>query len=139
MGPGGNSPRYLPTSSGAGHLIFVNGTTLFAIPFDPAKLETRGTAVPVVNDVAHDYATTGQFAFSPAPSGHGTLIYRTARSGAVMMTLQWIDPSGKKEPLRAKPGIYSWPSLSPDASGWRCLSARAAGLMFGFTIRNATP
>ena len=23
-----------------------------------------------------------------------------------MMTLQWVDPTGKKEPLRAKPGVY---------------------------------
>ena len=30
------------------------------------------------------------------------------------MTLQWVDPTGKKEPLRAKPGVYRYPSLSPD-------------------------
>ena len=30
------------------------------------------------------------------------------------MTIQWIDPSGKKEPFLAKPGAYSDPNLSPD-------------------------
>src|SRR4029450_4676427 len=29
---GGQSPRYVPTSSGVGHLVYVNNATLFAIP-----------------------------------------------------------------------------------------------------------
>ena len=31
---GGASPRYLATANGAGHLVYVNTGTLFAIPFD---------------------------------------------------------------------------------------------------------
>ena len=31
-----------------------------------------------------------------------------------MMTFQWLDATGKKEPLRAKAGVYSNPQLSPD-------------------------
>jgi WD40 repeat protein len=120
---GGNSARYLPTSiarpEGMGHLVYVNNATLFAIPFDVDKLETRGTAVPVLDDVAISNATSaGQFDFSSAPSGHGTLVYRRA-SGRAPVTLQWVDatgqPSGKTEPLRAKPGAYGgFLSLSPD-------------------------
>jgi len=30
------------------------------------------------------------------------------------MTFQWVDANGKKEPLRAKPGAYSNPHVSPD-------------------------
>jgi serine/threonine protein kinase len=51
---GGSSPRYLPTSNGAGHLVYVNKATLFAIPFDLDKLETRGMAVPVLGDVVYE-------------------------------------------------------------------------------------
>lgn len=52
---------------------------------------------------------------SPAPSGHGTLIYRTASGGgAGLKTLQWVDSNGKIEQLRVKPGRYTNPSLSPD-------------------------
>ena len=51
---GGASPRYLATSNGAGHLVYVNKATLFAIPFDLDTLETRGTAVPVLDDVAYE-------------------------------------------------------------------------------------
>jgi len=49
---GGTSPRYLATSNGAGHLVYLNKSTLFAVPFDLDKLETRGTAFPVLDDVA---------------------------------------------------------------------------------------
>jgi len=114
---GGASPRYLATPGGAGYLIYGNKATLFAIPFDLGKLETRGTAVPVLDDVAYNAMVgSGQFDLSWAPSGHGTLVYRRASSGSAsaMMTLEWVDPSGKKEPLRAKPGAYEGPSLSPD-------------------------
>ncbi len=109
---GGQSPRYLPTSSGAGHLVYVNNATLFAIPFDLEKLETHGAAVPVLDDVAYQSPSgTGQFDVSRT----GTLVYRRASGGASgMETLQWVDPSGQKEPLQAEPGVYRFPSLSPD-------------------------
>jgi len=109
---GGQSPRYLPTSGRAGYLIYVNKAALFAIPFDLDKLETRGTAVPVLDDVAYEASSgIGQFDFSRT----GTLVYRRASSsGAGLMTMQWVDPTGRKEPLRAKPGVYSYLSLSPD-------------------------
>jgi serine/threonine-protein kinase len=109
---GGQSPRYLPTSSGVGHLVYVNKATLFAIPFDPDTLETRRAAVPVLNDVAYQSNSgTGQFDVSRT----GTLVYRRAGGGVSgMATLQWVDPSGKTEPLLAKPGAYVFASLSPD-------------------------
>jgi Tol biopolymer transport system component len=31
-----------------------------------------------------------------------------------LTTLQWVDTTGKKEPLGAKPGDYGDPALSPD-------------------------
>ena len=110
---GGQSPRYLPTSGGAGHLVYVNKATLFAVPFDPDKLETRGTAVPVLDDVADEpWFSAGQFDFSRT----GTLVYRRAGGDAARMrTVEWVDPTGKKEPLLAKPGHYNYLSISPDA------------------------
>jgi Tol biopolymer transport system component len=109
---GGASPRYLPTSGGAGHLVYVNKATLFAIPFDLDKLETHGTAVPVLDDVAYQTTTgTGQFDVART----GTLVYRRASGGAsAMTTLQWVDPTGTRAPLRAQPGVYQNPRLSPD-------------------------
>ena len=61
--------RYLPT----GHLIYTNRSTMFAVPFDLDARETRGTAVPVLNDIAYDPAAgMPQFGISR----DGTLVYR---------------------------------------------------------------
>ncbi len=114
MVQGGASPRYLATANGAGHLLYVNQATLFAIRFDLNTLTTRGTAVPVVDDVAHEtLGGVGQFDVSRT----GTLVYRKAIGGASSLTtLQWVDATGRKEPLPAKPGAYQDLSLSPDGT-----------------------
>jgi serine/threonine protein kinase len=110
---GGARPRYIATPGASGHLIYNNKATLFAVPFDLDKLETRGTAVPALDDVAYNNAGTGLFDFSWSPNGHGTLVYRRG-SASAMTTLQWVDPSGKKEMLGAKPGGYASFGISPD-------------------------
>ena len=111
---GGQSPRYLATSDRTGHLVYVNRDTLFAVPFDLDTLETRGTAVPVLDDVAYAGSVgTGHFDVSRT----GTLVYRRAGGGAARLTtLQWVDPLGKKESLLAKPGVYGNAILSPDGT-----------------------
>jgi serine/threonine protein kinase len=114
---GGMSARYLATSKGAGFLIYNNKATLFAVPFNPDNLETRGTAVPILDDVGYSGRNgAGQFNFSGAPSGHGTLVYRKDdRRESGRETVQWVDPTGKRETLPSKPALYSnYPRLSPD-------------------------
>ncbi|MGD1072617.1 MAG: protein kinase [Bryobacteraceae bacterium] len=107
---GGTSPRYLATQNGAGYLLYTNRATLFAVPFDPDKLETRGTAAPMLDDVAH----------SPVGSAHleisrtGALVYRRGGGDTGLLTVTWIEGAGKTEPLLAKPGLYDRPELSPD-------------------------
>jgi Tol biopolymer transport system component/predicted Ser/Thr protein kinase len=105
---GGTALAYVPT----GHLLFINKSTLFAVPFDLKGLETRGTPVPVLDDV-------GYVANTNAPdlslSRNGTLVYRAGASGvAATSTLEWIEASGKRSPLLSKPGVYSAPRISPD-------------------------
>jgi len=114
---GGTNGRYLPTSAGAGHLVYLNKGTLFAIPFDLDKLETRGAAVPVVDDVAYDAQTrTTQLDFSRT----GSFVYRKGGVGnsSLLTTMQWVyptdGPAAKREPLRAKAAIYLSPNVSPD-------------------------
>jgi len=109
---GGATPRFLSTASGVGHLVYVTGATLFAVPFDLNTRTTRGTAVPIVDDVAHEQqAGVGQFDVSRT----GTLVYRRGIGGtSALTTLARMDASGKREPLQAKPGNYSDVRLSPD-------------------------
>ena len=115
--PGGTSARYLATANRSGYLVYTNKETLFAVPFDVDRLETRGTAVPVLDDVAYQ-ALSGGAQFDVSPSG--TLVYRKGGGSSAEAIIQWLIPSGdgtaKKEPLRSKPGIYNSPRLSPDGT-----------------------
>jgi serine/threonine protein kinase/Tol biopolymer transport system component len=106
---GGTFGRYLPS----GHLIYVNRGTLFAVPFDPDRLEMRGTPSPALNQVGYSTLNgTAQLDFSQT----GTLIYRSGEAGSGLLTVQWLDAAGKSQPLLAKPDAYQRPNLSPDGN-----------------------
>jgi serine/threonine-protein kinase len=107
---GGTFPRYLATQNGAGYLLYTNRATLFAVPFDPDKLETHGTAVPMLDDVTHSQVGSAHMEISRT----GALVYRRGGGDAGMLTVTWIEGGGKTEPLLAKPGLYDRPELSPD-------------------------
>jgi Tol biopolymer transport system component len=108
---GGYFGRYLPTSDSTGHLVYVHDGVLFAVPFDPARLELRGTAVPVVEDLAADpNSGAGQFSFSRS----GSLVYRTGKVSAQSWPVWWLDNSGKTQPLIATSSFYMFPRVSPD-------------------------
>jgi Tol biopolymer transport system component len=102
----GTFGRYLAN----GYLTYVNQGTLFAVDFDVERMEVRGTAVPVLADVA--YSSTFGFAQMDV-SRTGTLVYRRSLGGGQFIA-NWIDETGRTEPLLTKPGHYIWPRLSPD-------------------------
>jgi serine/threonine-protein kinase len=108
---GGYYGRYLP----AGYLVYVHQGVLFGVKFDPAKLQASGAPVPILQDVAANPTTGGgQFDFSWGPSGHGTFVYAAGKSTAQAWQVDWLDSSGKMQPLLATPGAYGLPRLSPD-------------------------
>ena len=103
---GGTFGRYLAS----GHLVYVNGGTLFAVPFDPGTLTVGGIAVPVLEEVAYSTADgSAQFDFSQT----GMFTYRTA-GRAELFTVQWLDDKGTTQPLLEKPATYTRPRVSPD-------------------------
>jgi Tol biopolymer transport system component/tRNA A-37 threonylcarbamoyl transferase component Bud32 len=104
---GGTFGRYLPS----GHLVYVNGGTLFAVPFDVDRLEVHGTPAPVLDRVDYNSAQgSAQLDFSR----NGTLIYRSGGAGGGLLTVAWLDGAGKSRSLITKPGHYGRPSVSPD-------------------------
>ncbi len=104
---GGYHGHYLPS----GHLIFVHQGTLFGVKFDLAKLEALGAPVPIVKDVAGDPLTgDGQFDVS----GSGTFVYHAGKTSRQGLEIDWLDSSGKLQPLVSAPGSYMNPSFSPD-------------------------
>jgi hypothetical protein len=127
---GGTSARYLATSSGSGYLVYAHKSTLFAVPFDLAHFETRGTPVPVLDDVGFNPRTyESQFDVSRT----GTMVYwRAGGSTEVMTTIQWVDAAGKKEPLVSKPGGFQSVRLSPD--GGRLAAGVSAGGAFDIRV-----
>jgi len=99
--------RYLPT----GHLIYGARNALFAIAFDPDKLEVSGGPVPVLEGVyLQDWP---QYAVSDS----GTLAYIPGKTIAESgRTIAWVNRDGKEELLPASPNFYSAPRLSPDGT-----------------------
>ena len=90
-----------------GDLTYVNQGALFAVPFDLEQRTLRGTAVPVLDDVA--YSPTFGFAQVDV-ARNGTLVYRRQPGFTVMS----IDSSGGAQPLLSRPGPYVFPKLSPN-------------------------
>jgi Tol biopolymer transport system component len=108
---GGYFGRYLPTGDSTGHLVYVHEGVLFAVPFDPARLELRGAAVSLLEDLASDpNSGAGQFSYSMT----GTFVYRTGNVSAQSWTVWWLDSAGKTKPLIATPSVYVAPRFSPD-------------------------
>jgi serine/threonine-protein kinase len=106
---GGYFGRYLPS----GHLIYIHQGTLFAMPFDPQRLETRGTPVPIQQEIAGNTTNGGgQIDFSRT----GTLVYLSGKSTAEVRTIAWLDAAGKKVPLITPQGAVLSPRLSPDGT-----------------------
>jgi len=108
---GGTFGRYLATSNGAGHLVYVNRGTLFAVGFDLERLEVRGMPVPLLEDVAGNAASGGgQYDVAR----NGTLVYLSGKASTESWPIAWLDSTGKTQPLVATPGPYFTPRFSPD-------------------------
>jgi Tol biopolymer transport system component/tRNA A-37 threonylcarbamoyl transferase component Bud32 len=97
--------------SHSGHLLYMRDEAVFAIRFDHRKLETRGTAVPVQEDVAWN-ASDGLGAFAVSPNG--TLVYLSAAAWNVPSRVVWTDRAGREEQAIPQANAFAEPRLSPD-------------------------
>ncbi|HUQ20886.1 MAG TPA: protein kinase [Gemmatimonadaceae bacterium] len=104
-----------------GHLLYALDNAIFAVPFDPEKLEVYGTPVPVESDVDWT-ATDGLGAY--AVSANGTLVYLKASEWNVERRVVWVDRSGKEEPAFPREGAFAEPRLSPDGR-WIAITVTA--------------
>jgi Tol biopolymer transport system component/predicted Ser/Thr protein kinase len=110
VGRGGFSPRYLAVSTRPGYLIYLHQSTLFAAPFEPARLVLTGAPTPILDDVSSASSAGGDFAFAQ----NGTFVYLAGKGLQTGWSISWVDRSGKTEPLHAPPGLYQNPHFSPD-------------------------
>ncbi|MBI3207808.1 MAG: protein kinase, partial [Candidatus Solibacter usitatus] len=103
----GSYPRFLMS----GHVAYINSSTLFAVPFDLDRLEAKGAAFPLVENVAF---REGRAHALYDVSRNGTLVYYNSSSvGLEGAILQWVDAAGRGDPLPGVAGA-SRSRLSPD-------------------------
>jgi serine/threonine-protein kinase len=106
----GMYPRYLPS----GHLVYVTKGTLFAVPFDPDRLEVQGTATPLQEVSSNVNLGSAQLDFSRS----GILAYRIGGTEG-LRTIQWLDGAGKTVSFATEPAFYSLLIYRPTATAWR--------------------
>ena len=99
--------RYTPS----GHIVFMQGSALFAVPFDRQRLEILGPAGQVIDGVKSDSSIgSAQLAVSEA----GTLAYLPGQDLFDARPIAWMDRQGIVTSLRAVPAHWSNPEFSPD-------------------------
>lgn len=105
---GASMARYVPAT---GHLIYAQTGTLFAVPFDVERLQTRGPATPVVQGVL-GVRSSGVVYFTI--SDNGSLAYLPGATTGEERRIVRYDREGKVETLPAPPRDYGDIVLSPD-------------------------
>jgi Tol biopolymer transport system component len=106
---GGTSPRYLPS----GHLVYIRGSQILAVPFDAAKLEVTGAPV-VVESGGWMNRGSGGAMFDVANTG--TAVFAGEEFDAMFgtITIGWLDRKGAIAPLLDTMRAYQALALSPD-------------------------
>jgi len=100
-------PHYAPT----GHLIFVQGDSVLAAPFDPKTVSVTGPAVTLLKGVwISSWTGYADFAFSDT----GTLVYLSGGPNPNKASLVSVDRAGKSSALIDQPRAYRLPRVSPD-------------------------
>ena len=86
---GASQAQYVPS----GHLVYVAAGALWAVAFDLARMETTGTASPVVSQVVTLPTGTAEFDIAR----DGTLVYVAGGAEASPRTLVWVDRQGHEQ------------------------------------------
>jgi serine/threonine protein kinase/Tol biopolymer transport system component len=105
----GTDARYLPT----GHIVYAFGSNLFAIRFNLSALRVVGGAVSFPESVYSGHPP--QYGVSDS----GTLVYIPATNnagGTPMSSLEWVDKSGKEEPIQAESRNFFEARISPEGT-----------------------
>ncbi len=106
---GAHYARYIRS----GHLLYAQGTKLFAVPFDVDRLEVRGQPVAVVDGVM-GFEVSGASLFDVSDSG--TLSYIPGQLASQEVPMLWMRRNGTTTPMRAEPRDWRDPRISPDGT-----------------------
>ncbi|MFN7934938.1 MAG: protein kinase [Bryobacteraceae bacterium] len=108
-----SNAQFVPLTPGAskGHLLFARNDTLFAQPFDGARLSSIGDPVPLADHIVQAEAYA-KYYFTTSRNGH--LLYRAATGEASQ--LAWLDRAGNLISQIDAGLNFASISLSPDGS-----------------------
>jgi serine/threonine-protein kinase len=104
---GGFFGRYTPS----GHIVYVENSALFAVPFDRQRLKILGPPRRVVDGVKSDSSRGGA---QLAVSETGMLAYLPGQNPFDARPIAWMDRQGTLASLRDVPAHWSNPVFSPD-------------------------
>ncbi|MBA3231929.1 MAG: protein kinase [Acidobacteria bacterium] len=104
---GGTHALYAAT----GHILFLRGASLFAVPFDVTRLVTTGSPVPVLDGIRSEQSGPGQVALA----SDGTLAYVEGGPAWIGRPV-WVTRDGAATPVGMPTGSYAQLRLSPDGS-----------------------
>ena len=144
---GGSHAHYVPSGPGSprrseregGHLVYAAGGTLRAVPFDLARLETRGTPVTGRPDVV----TTINGGVDAVVAGNGTLVYVPGqRTGPRVPSCGWTARAARRR-FRSRRARISFPRCHPMArASWCSQTIRSttsgSGISVGTTLTRLT-
>jgi Tol biopolymer transport system component len=92
-----------------GHLLYLRSQALMAQPFNAAKRELTGEAVPIAESIANPQNYRhGDFSISQ----EGTLVYQTGETGLSQGV--WLDGDGRGQGKLGEPAAIDGLRLSPD-------------------------
>jgi Tol biopolymer transport system component len=107
----GDDGRYLPT----GHLVYVVGGTVFAVPFDVARLEVTGGPVPIIEGVRRA-SLSGLAELDISPAGSVVYVPGPPSTAAANVSLGIVNRTGGLiEILKLAGAEYDHPRISPHA------------------------
>lgn len=84
---GASSPRYIPS----GYLLYVQSSTLMAMPFDPATFQLGGASITVLDGIV----TKGSITSNYAIGRDGTLVYIPGSTVTYVSRFIWKDRTGR--------------------------------------------
>jgi len=109
----GTDASYVPT----GHVVYVSGGTLFAVPFDASRRQVTGGPVPVVEGIRRPRMvgfSAGTAYYSASDTGSLMFVGGRRSIATVEEDLAFVDGNGNVERLQFQSGQYRFPRVSPD-------------------------
>jgi serine/threonine protein kinase/Tol biopolymer transport system component len=105
-----------------GHLMYFQGGTLWAVPFDPVKATIQGDAIQIQSGIDQE-----AYIAQVSASETGVLAYAPGPAGSFSRNMYLVNRKGQEQKLDIPPKDYVDPVISPDGTRIACLFRSVAG------------